>query len=386
MGNACASGTQMEVHTTTPEICPPEVAKAWLRDAPIQVSSARDVWALGCLLYELLLGRKLLADLVQEAVEAVASGRSPAPPVGPTELLGVLHLISELRQEQIEALVAVPRLVQGRMRHIHMEEAQVFEGSDTPEVSQPRPGSWLRQFQARATAGAGAPAGQTRLSPALSPPLVCHGGTQDTPHRPHGTQRRKAKGKAKHGASPEGSAARRAGAQQSPDGEMWSVVEREMSAMSEILSKMLRIQPQDRIGVSDVLSSGVLGVAAASGSDLLQEVKTMKRCAAENRQQMQRRMLELDAQMKQLIYAASARGSSSAASTSFGHLSNSRASSDSGLDSNGASPGQGSPELPRAGHDAGDSPASEKGGKRGIFPKSSRKLSSLFERSRKPTK
>lgn len=29
---------------------------------------------------------------------------------------------------------------------------------------------------------------------------------------------------------------------------MWSVVEREMSAMSEILSKMLRIQPQDRIG------------------------------------------------------------------------------------------------------------------------------------------
>lgn len=54
---------------TTPEICPPEVAKHW-RDCqhkhtapPLISSTAMDMWSLGCVLYTMVTHRHLLCDL-----------------------------------------------------------------------------------------------------------------------------------------------------------------------------------------------------------------------------------------------------------------------------------------------------------------------------------
>ncbi len=57
---------------TTPEICPPEYAR-YHRDSrrsssatsikPPQSSLAMDIWSLGCVLYQLVTRRRLVADL-----------------------------------------------------------------------------------------------------------------------------------------------------------------------------------------------------------------------------------------------------------------------------------------------------------------------------------
>ena len=87
-------------------------------DGFLQVQPARDVWALGCVLYEMVFGTKLVADLVEEAQRQVAEGGAAPPQVPPTELLGVLQMLSLLTQEQISSLVSAKRILKQRTRHM----------------------------------------------------------------------------------------------------------------------------------------------------------------------------------------------------------------------------------------------------------------------------
>jgi hypothetical protein len=113
---------------TTPAICPPELARAYLAGAPSKAEFATDFWALGCLLYQMVAGRPLIHDLLggeggggEEEAKAAdgADGQGAAvaveaeAPAGEKEGEGghaarrrrLLAPLAALRQEGVDALL-----------------------------------------------------------------------------------------------------------------------------------------------------------------------------------------------------------------------------------------------------------------------------------------
>jgi flagellar biosynthesis regulator FlbT len=65
-------------------------------------------------------------------------------------------------------------------------------------------------------------------------------------------------------------------------------------ALSELLSKMLRINPLERVEATEMLQNAVLKAVPATANDnVVEEMKTLKRAAAQTQQQMYHRWLEV---------------------------------------------------------------------------------------------
>uniref|UniRef100_A0A061RRR1 Ankyrin repeat-containing protein n=1 Tax=Tetraselmis sp. GSL018 TaxID=582737 RepID=A0A061RRR1_9CHLO len=267
--NACQAGEVHAVHTTTLEACPPEVAKAWLRDVPLEASTARDVWAAGCILYQLLLGRKLVADIVEEAERKLSQGGASPPQVAPTELLGVLQSISLLTQEQVSQLVAPRRLLSLRLAHLNADQGS----------------RQARDALLQSLAGGGR---VRQISDPGKPPAS--GGK---------------KFDLKRGARKQSSKGEEAPEDEKPDPMVESVLE-----LSELLSMMLRVNENDRIGISEVLQSKGLAVATADEADVVGNIKAMKRKALSNQSQLMGKMSEVTMQLEKLVLTVSESGGS----------------------------------------------------------------------------
>lgn len=397
MGAACMVGKELEEHTTTLEICPPEVAKAWLRETSVKASSARDVWALGCILYEMLVGRKLLSDLVKEAEEEVSRG-GPAPPVPPTELLGVLDLISKVKQEQISELVAAPRLMQCRRDVYHKKPAHQMTDDDldiaanigdgSPVKSRRKSEGWMRNLQRKMSptklpSGIRSGSSNTSLSSSSSSSLNKSApGSGSTP-----SQRA-------YAAAPEVGcmslgrrtcSGREPGVEFISDSGLMTESESALLALSELLSKMLRINPLERVEATEMLQNAVLKAVSATADDnVVEEMKTLKRAAAQTQQQMYHRWLELDAQMKELMTSISTHGSSSAASASVVDPTDCGSVAGSSVQAAATVEPVASSEQTSAVSESGDGATSVNSGKSGHRKsKTSRLGSSLFSRSRR---
>eukprot|EP00192_Tetraselmis_astigmatica_P010159 CAMPEP_0117663000 /NCGR_PEP_ID=MMETSP0804-20121206/8350_1 /TAXON_ID=1074897 /ORGANISM="Tetraselmis astigmatica, Strain CCMP880" /LENGTH=835 /DNA_ID=CAMNT_0005469931 /DNA_START=166 /DNA_END=2673 /DNA_ORIENTATION=- len=277
-------GDVHEAHTTTLETCPPEVAKAWLRQSPLEVSPTRDAWAVGCILYELVFGQKMLEDVLEQS-EAAALWGSPKESI--SEFDRVLQILSLLQQDQISSLVSPRRILESGTAHLQRTPDLVQKLEATAQA--------LERKQTAAAAETTAADGDGSQHAA------------DLPQAGGGNKiiiKRSARGQVVSAVAVGATVG---------DQRLW---EDALLGLSDVLSKLLRVDSYSRSSISDILQSPLLSVEVADEAGIVGDIKSMKRKGLRNQTQLLGKIQEVSMHLEDLVAAVSERGSSTHGSVS----------------------------------------------------------------------